>query len=100
MASRARRIVVSASSDGVSPASWTSRVRLPIWFRAVSIRMWSQVLGQGRYGREKFKLSHGPYLMFVGLAHKHKRFEWLAGHLRRLTPPCRGVAGSPWSADM
>jgi glycosyltransferase involved in cell wall biosynthesis len=31
--------------------------------------------------RTRFKLGDGPYLMFVGLAHKHKRFEWLADHL-------------------
>jgi glycosyltransferase involved in cell wall biosynthesis len=33
--------------------------------------------------RKRFGLDDGPYLMFVGLAHKHKRFEWLSGHLER-----------------
>lgn len=31
--------------------------------------------------RKRFGLADGPYLMFVGLAHKHKRFDWLASHL-------------------
>jgi glycosyltransferase involved in cell wall biosynthesis len=33
--------------------------------------------------RTRFKLGEGPYLMFVGLAHRHKRFEWLTDHLAR-----------------
>lgn len=36
-----------------------------------------------RLVRTRLGLDQGPYLVFVGLTHKHKRFEWLVEQLER-----------------
>lgn len=84
LASRARRIVTVSGSSGRDitgilgfPASAIDLVPCGVNTEIFRPRPVAEVDAV----RKRFGLGGGPYLMFVGLAHKHKRFEWLSGHL-------------------
>lgn len=84
LAARARRI---ATVSGATAGDITSLLAVPatgidVVPCAVDTAVFRPRPGdEVRAVREKYRLDRGPFLIFVGLAHPNKRFEWLVDQL-------------------